>query len=74
MTAEEVARAAGFLARLSFDTLADFADEDAMDLDDVYPCGRDREGAQALRDVYADLQAFYAAAAAAGQAVLRELS
>ncbi|SEL19622.1 DUF1877 family protein [Streptacidiphilus jiangxiensis] len=73
LTPEEVARAAAFLAALSFDTLADFTDEDAMDLDDVYPQGLDRAGVEGLRGYYTDLQAFYAAAALAGQAVLREL-
>ncbi|KPC64648.1 hypothetical protein ADL29_10655 [Streptomyces chattanoogensis] len=43
LTAEEVVRAADFLAGLDFDALADFADEEAMDADDVYPSGYDRQ-------------------------------
>jgi hypothetical protein len=68
-----VARAATFLTALPFDALADFTDEDAMDLDDVYPQGLDRAGVEGLRSYYTDLQAFYTAATHAGQAVLREL-
>jgi hypothetical protein len=61
LTAEEVVQTADFLAGLDFDTLADFADEEAMDADDVYPSGYDRQRAEELRGHYADLQEFYAA-------------
>ncbi|MCX5397733.1 DUF1877 family protein [Streptomyces sp. NBC_00102] len=70
LTAEEVTRASAFLGALDFDTLADFADEDAMDEDSVYPTGLDRQGAEELRDHYADVRAFYEAAARAQQWVL----
>ena len=74
LTAEEVARAADYLAGLDFDALADFADENAMDADDVYPSGYDRQRAEDLRSHYADLQEFYEAAAAAEQWVLTTLT
>ncbi len=74
LTAEEVLRAADFLAGLDFDALADFADEDAMDEDDVYPSGYDRQRAEELRSHYVDLQRFYETAAAAEQCVLTTLT
>lgn len=74
LTVEEVVRAADFLAALGFDALADFADEDAMDKDDVYPSGYDRQRVEELRSHFADLQRFYETAAAAKQWVLTTLT
>jgi hypothetical protein len=74
LTAEDVVRAADFLGGLDFDALADLADEEAMDADDVYPCGYDRQRAEELRSHYADLQRFYETAVAAEQWVLTTLT
>lgn len=74
VTVEEVVQAADFLAALDFDALADLADEDAMDEDDVYPSGYDRQRAEELRSHYADLQRFYETAAASKQCVLTTLT
>ncbi|MFC1407054.1 MULTISPECIES: DUF1877 family protein [Streptacidiphilus] len=74
LTAEEVVQAADFLSALDFDALAAFADEEAMDADDVHPSGYDRQRAEELRSHYADLQRFYATAAAAEQWVLTTLT
>lgn len=70
LTAVEVVQASSFLGQFDFDALADLADEEAMDADDVYPFGYDRQRAEGLRGHYTNLQAFYAAAADADQWVL----
>jgi hypothetical protein len=74
LTAEEVVQAADFLAGLDFDTLADFADEEAMDADDVYPSGYDRQRAEELRGHYADSPRILRGAATAEQWVLTTLT
>ncbi|MEV0095094.1 DUF1877 family protein [Streptomyces sp. NPDC050738] len=73
LTLEEATQASAFLTGLDFDTLTDFADEDAMDEDDVYPYGYDKQRTQQLRGHYTDLQAFYEAAAHAQQWVITEM-